>query len=115
MLKTLGSAALSASGVAALLLAWWITTRLGVFPPQVLASPERVALAFVAGIKSGELARNLSASLTILAGGYVIGASLGVAFGVAMALSKTIESYTSGLFHAIRQVPTIAFIPMLVL
>jgi sulfonate transport system permease protein len=32
-----------------------------------------------------------------------------------MALSRTMEDYTAGLFHAIRQVPTIAFIPMLVL
>jgi len=115
MLKALRAALLSWSGVTVILLAWWLTTRLGVFPAQVLASPERVSLAFVAGVRSGDLVRNLSASLTILAVGYLIGATLGVVFGVAMALSKTVESYTSGLFHAIRQVPTIAFIPMLVL
>lgn len=114
-LRALGSAALSLSGIVTLFLAWWTITKLGLFPAQVLPSPERVALAFAASVRSGDLARNLSASLSILAAGYVIGASLGVAFGVAMALSRTVESYTSGLFHAIRQVPTIAFIPMLVL
>ncbi|MDB5454978.1 MAG: transporter permease [Caulobacter sp.] len=115
VLRSLRSIALSWSGIATLLLAWWLNTRLGLFPPQVLAPPERVAAAFVAGVRSGDLARNLVASLSVLAAGYVIGATLGVAFGVAMARSRTIESYTSGLFHAIRQVPTIAFIPMLVL
>jgi sulfonate transport system permease protein len=103
------------SGVTALLLAWWLTTRLQIFPPQVLAPPERVIQAFAQGLQSGELLRNVAASLGRLGVGYVVGASLGVTFGVAMALSRTIENYTSGLFHAIRQVPTIAFIPMLVL
>lgn len=106
---------LSFAGVGAILAAWWITTALGAFPPQVLPSPVRVFQALIAGVASGELIDNLAASLSRLGVGYAFGATLGVGFGTAMALSRTVESYTSGLFHAIRQVPTIAFIPMLVL
>lgn len=106
---------LSLSGVGTILAAWWTTTALGLVPPQVLPGPPKVWQALVTGLASGELIDNVAASLGRLGVGYVIGATLGVGFGVAMALSRTVESYTSGLFHAIRQVPTIAFIPMLVL
>jgi sulfonate transport system permease protein len=115
MPRKLVSALLSFSGVGALLAAWWIVTRLGVFPPQVLASPQAVIASAREGLASGELLVNIGASLWRLGVGYVIGASLGLAFGVGMALSPTFEAYTSGLFHAIRQAPTIAFIPLLVL
>lgn len=115
MLNKLGATLLSLTGVGALLAAWWIVARLGVFPPQVLASPQAVLISAREGLASGELLRDLSASLGRLAIGYVAGAGLGLAFGIAMALSPTFEAYTSGLFHAIRQAPTIAFIPLLVL
>ncbi|SFR88066.1 ABC transporter permease [Sphingomonas jatrophae] len=106
---------LSLVGLLALLLAWWTATRLGVFPRQVLAPPESVWRAFVQGAGSGELGAHILASLGRLGTGYAAGALVGAAFGLAMALSREFEAYTSGLFHAVRQVPTIAFIPMLVL
>lgn len=106
---------LSSLGLATLFLLWWGTTRLGIFPRQVLAPPGAVWSAFVNGVQSGELVGHVSASLGRLGLGYVFGCSLGAAFGLAMALSRSFEDYTSGLFHAIRQVPTVAFIPMLVL
>ncbi len=102
-------------GLAAILLLWWGTSRMEIFPRQVLASPDAVLRAFVTGMRSGELPGHVAASLRRLASGYVIGCALGATFGLAMALSRTFEAYTSGLFHAVRQVPTIAFIPMLVL
>lgn len=114
-MRKLASALTPAAGVLGLLALWWAVAALQVFPPQVLTSPWQVLLAARDGLASGELPRNLAQSLGRLGAGYVAGAALGLAFGVAMALSRTFESYTSGLFHAIRQVPTIAFIPMLVL
>lgn len=115
MTDRLADRLLPLSGIATLLAAWWLTTWLGIFPRQVLASPLSVWEAFLQGLQSGELIAHVAASLGRLGIGYVVGAGLGVAFGVAMALSRTVEAYTSGLFHAVRQVPTIAFIPMLVL
>lgn len=106
---------LSLAGVAALFLLWWAVSWFDIFPRQVLAPPGKVWDAFVAGLSSGELIEHVTASLRRLSTGYVIGSALGAAFGTAMALSRNVEDYTSGLFHAIRQVPTVAFIPMMVL
>ena len=39
----------------------------------------------------------------------------GLAFGVLLALSKTVEAYCAPLFHTLRQIPSIALIPMFVL
>ncbi|CAN7614562.1 ABC transporter permease [Phenylobacterium sp. LjRoot219] len=114
-MRRLLSASVPFTGVLGLLALWWAVTAAQVFPPQVLASPARVVEAARDGLQSGELLRNVGLSLSRLAVGYVVGAGLGLAFGTAMALSKSFESYTAGLFHAIRQVPTVAFIPMLVL
>lgn len=114
-MRRLASSLTPFAGVLGLLALWWVVTAWQVFPPQVLASPARVLQAARDGLASGELLHNVGLSLGRLGVGYVAGAGLGLAFGTAMALSKTFESYTSGLFHAIRQVPTIAFIPMLVL
>lgn len=114
-MRRLLSALVPFTGVLGLLVLWWAVTAGQVFPPQVLASPARVVEAARDGLQSGELVRNVGLSLSRLAVGYVTGAGLGLAFGTAMALSKSFESYTAGLFHAIRQVPTVAFIPMLVL
>lgn len=115
MTKTRFDPLLSVAGVAALLLLWWLTSALDIFPRQVLAPPGRVWKAFVDGLGSGELTAHISASLGRLGAGYVVGSALGAIFGTAMALSRNFEEYTSGLFHAIRQVPTVAFIPMMVL
>lgn len=106
---------LSSLGLMVVFLLWWGTTELAIFPRQVLASPLRVWTAFKAGLASGELSAHVAASLGRLGVGYLVGCGLGAAFGFAMALSRSFEDYTSGLFHAIRQVPTVAFIPMLVL
>lgn len=115
MIDRWASRLLPFSGVALLLAAWWLTTWLEIFPRQVLASPASVWAAFMQGMQSGELPAHVSASLGRLGTGYIIGSVLGLTFGIAMALSRTVEDYTSGLFHAVRQVPTVAFIPMLVL
>lgn len=106
---------LSSLGLLTLLGVWWATTALAIFPRQVLAPPSAVWGAFTAGIASGDLVSHVSASLGRLGIGYLVGSGLGAAFGLTMGLSRTVEDYTAGLFHAIRQVPTVAFIPMLVL
>lgn len=98
-----------------LLLAWTWACQSGVFPEQILVSPQRVWEAGAELWASGELQLHLQQSLQRLALGFWIGALLGTAFGILMALSRTVENACSPLFNAIRQVPTVAFIPMLIL
>ncbi|WP_207885798.1 ABC transporter permease [Pseudomonas sp. 30_B] len=98
-----------------LLLAWFVTARAGWFPPQLLVPPAEVWASFQDLLASGELREHVVNSLSRLAIGFSIGAVGGLLFGTAMALSKTVEAYCAPLFHTLRQVPSIALIPMFIL
>lgn len=106
---------LSVGSPLALLLLWQVVTALKLFPPEVLVSPAAVVAAFDEIIVSGELQRHLSESLARLGWGFGFGATFGLGFGVVLALSKTVERIFGPTFQALRQVPVLAFIPMLIL
>lgn len=98
-----------------LLLAWFVVARAGWFPPQLLVPPAEVWASFKDLLASGELREHVANSLSRLAIGFSIGALGGLLFGTAMALSTTVEAYCAPLFHTLRQVPSIALIPMFIL
>lgn len=96
-------------------LVWWIVCERGLFPPKLLVSPRDVGLAVAELYDSGELQQHLAASLQRLATGVSIGAVCGLLFGVLMALSQRVEAYCTPLFHVVRQVPSVALIPVFIL
>lgn len=95
--------------------AWQVASSAGLFPPQILVSPSEVAGTIAELVCNGELGNHLGDSLFRLFWGFGIGASAGLAFGTALALSRLFEALFLPLFQAVRQVPILAFIPMLVL
>jgi sulfonate transport system permease protein len=99
-----------------LLLAVWIGLCWShVFPEQILVSPWQV---FEAGhdlFETGELGQHLQNSLHRLLLGFVLGGALGLAFGILMGGIKAVERLCAPTFHTFRQIPTIAFIPLLIL
>jgi sulfonate transport system permease protein len=97
------------------LLLWQWACQSGVFPAQVLISPLGVLESARELWASGELQDHLGHSLYRLALGFIAGSLTGLGFGVAMGLSPLMERGCAPLFHALRQVPTVAFIPMLIL
>jgi len=99
----------------ALLLCWAVTVRLDVVSSQVLVPPGKVLATFVHLARSGELARNLEKSLIRLLVGFSVGASSGLALGIAMGASRVVEQMASPLFQVVRQVPSVALIPALIL
>ncbi len=107
-----------AAGIApllGLLLAWQLASVSGVFPPQVLVPPSEVAATLARLWQGGELPDHLGTSLFRLVLGFLTGAAIGLAFGAGMALSKLFQMLFAPVFQAVRQVPVLAFIPMLVL
>lgn len=98
-----------------LVLLWAWVSKLQLISPQLLASPFEVYASFVELIESGELQEHLAKSLSRLVMGYGVGASTGLIFGIVMALSRNVEELFAPLFHAIRQIPTIALIPIFIL
>lgn len=110
------AAVLSGLGPLFILLALWQLASLsGLFPGQVLVPPLDVlrTLALMAG--SGELEQHVGDSLFRLAIGFALGASAGLLFGIAIALSRLAEASFGPLFLTLWQIPVIALIPVLVM
>jgi len=97
------------------LVIWAWVCRAGIFPEQILVSPLGVYETSRELWASGELPAHLRDSLFRLGWGFAIGSLLGLLFGVLMGLFKSVDRFFAPSFNSIRQVPTIAFIPMLIM
>jgi sulfonate transport system permease protein len=98
-----------------LLLLWSFGSGRGWLPEQILPPPAYVWQNFVEMAGNGDLAKNASVSATRVFAGFAAGAALGLALGIAMGLSEAVDDYVRPLFTAIAQVPTIGWIPLLML
>lgn len=96
-----------------LLLLWDYLARQNVGQGLAFVTIADLAVAFGDTIASGDLLRNILASLQRVAIGVLCGGILGVALGTAMALIPLVDRIVGPLFHAIRQVPTLGWIPLL--
>jgi sulfonate transport system permease protein len=99
----------------ALLTLWSVSARFGWLPPQILPSPGEVWAALLDMVHSGDLARNAGISLLRVVEGFTAGSVLGLLLGIAMGLSPKTEDYVKPLFTAFAQVPTLGWIPFLML
>jgi sulfonate transport system permease protein len=97
------------------LLAWQIVTVRGLLPVQILPPPAMVFSTLVDLIRDGEIAANLKISLWRITIGFVIGSSLGLAFGTIMGVSRTADDYFGPLFRALAQIPSLGWVPIFIL
>ncbi|MDD5465161.1 MAG: ABC transporter permease [Candidatus Omnitrophica bacterium] len=98
-----------------LLAIWWAAAGWKLVSPAILPAPSQVVSTFIDLVKNGILIFNLKASLLRVISGFLIGASIGFVLGVLMGLSKIIEKLVAPSFHAIRQVPLLGWIPLIIL
>jgi len=94
---------------------WWVASARGWLPEQILPPPAYVYQTGRDMILSGELAYHAGVSLGRVVIGFTIGAGLGLLLGIAMGLSETVEDYVKPLFLAFAQIPTLGWIPLLML
>ncbi|WER49240.1 ABC transporter permease [Cupriavidus sp. WKF15] len=99
----------------ALLLLWYVAARYEWIPPQVLPTPESVALTLADLWRSGELQSNLAVSALRVASGFAAGLVGGLALGAAMGLFPTFRDYVYPTFKAFSQVPVLGWLPLLML
>jgi len=99
----------------ALVAVWHWLTSSGWFPTELMVPPAQIATSFAELWQSGELPAHLSISLSRLALGFVIGTAAGILFGLWMGISPGLEAYSAPLFNLIRQIPSVALIPVLIL
>ncbi|MBB3224019.1 ABC transporter permease [Pseudoduganella umbonata] len=98
-----------------LLAVWSLATALGWAPEQILVSPLRVLRTAWELALSGELAMHLEVSLLRLLGGFAIGAVTGIGFGLALGLSPRCRALVGPTFEILRQLPSVALIPLFIL
>jgi sulfonate transport system permease protein len=98
-----------------LVLFWAYGSSRGWLPEQILPPPTDVWQNFLEVLANGDLAQHASVSALRVLIGFLVGASLGLVLGLAMGLSEVVEDYVKPLFTAIAQVPTLGWIPLLML
>ncbi len=100
---------------AAVLVVWELLARIGFIPPSVLPAPTAVAAALGRVVRSGELLENIAISFWRASIGFLIGGTVGFAFGLANGLSRFSEALTDTTLQMVRNVPHLALIPLVIL
>lgn len=100
---------------ALILLAWQVTTAAGIFSPVQLPAPRAVLEAGMDLIARNELFSHVGISAQRVIIGFVAGAALGVSLGALVGLSKMAEALLGPTIGALRAVPSLAWVPLLIL
>jgi sulfonate transport system permease protein len=99
----------------AILLAWELATGLHWVKPVFLPSPWAVVTSFYDMLVNQSLLTDFQASATEVVGGFLIGSALGLLAGIAAGLSKTVDRFLGPTLNSLRQVPPLAWLPLIVL
>jgi ABC-type nitrate/sulfonate/bicarbonate transport system permease component len=103
-----------AVSTATFLAVWEGAARSGYTPITLFPPPTRVLGALVEMAQSGELTRDLAASLRRAAAGFLVGSSAGVGVGLATGRIAWIDHYFSPIIHIFRPIPPVAAIPIVI-
>ena len=88
--------------------------RLGWVRSNLLPAPTEVLRALV-DLGAQTVAQHVAASTARVAGGYAIGAALALVAGSLVGLSRTARSLLDPSFQALRAIPSLAWVPLLLL
>jgi sulfonate transport system permease protein len=94
---------------------WTIAATNRWWPPILLPSPGKVFWAAETMLLQGTLIKDFLDSVNLVLQGFFYGGFLGLAVGAFCGLNKTVERFFSPTFDAVRQVPPIAILPLLIL
>jgi sulfonate transport system permease protein len=97
-----------------LFIVWSGVSHYKLVSAELLPSPSAVGAAFIKVVSSGQLGISLGSSLIRIAEGFFIGTTLGFLFGAVMGVSRITERLLAPLFNALRQVPIIGWIPLII-
>lgn len=102
-------------GIAGLLVIWEIICRLEIVPPLFLPAPTAILSAGWEMLSSGELYKDLLASMYRIGIGYSLGAILGIVVGLILGFSKWTDAIVSPIVYSIYPIPKIALLPLIIL
>jgi NitT/TauT family transport system permease protein len=98
-----------------LLLLWEASARVGWIDQRFFPAPSSIAISFVGLSRSGELWTNVSASLTRLFWGCLLGGVPALLLGLAMGLYRPVRALVDPLVAATYPVPKSAILPLVLL
>lgn len=101
--------------IAVILVIWFVVSRLGIFNPYVLPSPEKVLDSFLQMVKSGEIFADIYVSFGRVAKGFTIAFALAFVLGMVRIFLPSTETYYEAILQFFRNVPPLSLIPLLIL
>lgn len=110
---------LSVASVLATVVLWYLVTERGFISPKFLASPTEILhelrVLLEQGYTGTQLSAHILASLFRTFGGLFAAIVIGIPLGLLMGYNRTLASILSPIFSFIRPIPSIAFIPLVIL
>jgi sulfonate transport system permease protein len=100
--------------VAALIL-WELAVRAEWLSARLMPPPSVLWGTFGELMEDGRLFGHVAVSFARVAAGFAIGAALAVAVGSLIGLSRRIEEFVDPTFQALRAIPSLAWVPLLLL
>lgn len=94
---------------------WFVVTEYELVPTHRMPSPERVVEAAISMIESGTLGTHIAISTQRVLLGFACGASAGLVLGSIVGLSRWGAAFLSPSIGALRAVPSLAWVPLLLL
>lgn len=98
-----------------LVLVWEAVSRFGIVPTNLLPAPTAVLAIATHMALSGELFRHMGITLYRVAAGFVIGTLAATVLGALTGYSRTAHAYLDPLLQALRNIPSIAWVPLFIL
>ena len=105
-------------GVLLVVIAIWylLTTATGFISPARFATPAEAFGALrqitIEGYSNARLHEHVLRSVLLVTMGFVVASSAGVALGLAMGASRTVEAFANPIFLLLRPIPPLAWIPL---
>lgn len=98
-----------------LLVLWEAVVALGWVPARLMPPPSELARTLAELARSGILFEHVGVSSARVIGGFLIGGGLAVAIGGLVGLSRRAEELLDPTFQALRAIPSLAWVPLLLL
>jgi sulfonate transport system permease protein len=94
---------------------WQLLSTSGIFNPILMPSLGTIGKSFVKSVQTGQLAEDMRVSLFRVLRGFFYAVIMGSVFGIIMGIFSRVDKFFSAVFNAIRQIPSLAWVPLLIL
>jgi ABC-type nitrate/sulfonate/bicarbonate transport system permease component len=98
-----------------LLAAWEVAARTHAIDTRFFSSPTRIFAQFWLMLADGELMYHITATVTRLLIGFVIGTTVGIVIGLAIGLIPTVSAALEPLVDATFPIPKVALLPLVII